>query len=108
MPKPKSGRISLLALPIAACALIVGVLLAGTSLFLRPERSEPDAVVLVGEIQRLGQLHTVRYNLKDVVEHERALAPRADVGAQRDRYEHSRGQGGCAAPPVTILIGLQE
>lgn len=56
---------------------IVGVTCAWAIGFwsLRPRPSEPAVGPLVQEIQRLGQLHTVRYNLRDVVEHERALEP---------------------------------
>lgn len=47
----------------------------------------PQAAPLLKEIQQLGQLHTVRYNIHDVFEHERSLQPegwvRSIPGADR-------------------------
>lgn len=41
-----------------------------------PEKDEPVSIVpLLSSIQQLGQLHTVRYNMHDIVEHERKLEP---------------------------------
>lgn len=41
-----------------------------------PERESPVSIVpLLSSIQNLGKLHAVRYNMSDVVEHERKLEP---------------------------------
>ncbi len=66
--------------------VLLGVLWLGAILvagFLRPQmgtNSEPQIGPLLTQIQNLGQLHTVRYNMQDVVEHERSLAPDGWIG----------------------------
>lgn len=56
----------------AGAFLLLGWMLTGGV------RKDPAVSVapLVASIQKLGQLHTVRFNMHDVVEHERSLEPR--------------------------------
>jgi hypothetical protein len=58
-------------LVILAIGVLVGFFAARP-----PERDEPVSIVpLLASIQNMGQLHAVRYNMHDVVEHERKLEP---------------------------------
>ncbi len=65
-----SGALRNVGIGVVALVLF-GSLLSGRA------RNEPAVQVgpLVASIQRMGQLHTVRYNMQDVVEHERSLEP---------------------------------
>src|SRR5512143_177198 len=41
-----------------------------------PEKDEPLSIVpLLSSIRKIGQLHAVRYDMRDVLEHERKLEP---------------------------------
>jgi hypothetical protein len=68
---------------VLACAWGFGVLV-GTFIAARPRADDGDRIQtgpLVKEIQALGQLHTVRYNVHDVLQHEQALKPSGWVRA---------------------------
>lgn len=69
-------------LVILACAWGFGVLV-GTFIAARPraDQATPLTGPLVKQIQALGQLHTVRYNVHDVLQHEQALKPSGWVRA---------------------------
>ena len=45
------------------------------------EKPTPLSAPLVKEIQQLGNLHTVRYNVHDVLEHQRAIEPEGWVSS---------------------------
>ena len=80
-------------LGVLACTDVLLLALAVSSIsplllsLLRSSKPAPPVTLLVHEIQQLGQLHTVRYNLSDVLEYEHALElqgwARAVPGADR-------------------------
>lgn len=72
----KSWGLSPLKVVLGGLAVIWGFgVLTGTFLASRTSSPAPLTAPLLKEIQQLGQLHTVRYNIHDVFEHERALKP---------------------------------
>ena len=55
--------------------------LTGTYLASRKDEVLPQVAPLLKQIQQLGQLHTVRYNLHDIYQHERTIEPEGWVSS---------------------------
>ena len=60
---------------LLGAAWVAGLLMGAYFAPVRRAEQPPQMAPLLLQIQSLGQLHTVRYNMHDVVEHEHSLSP---------------------------------
>ena len=75
MMRRRSWISSVRLLAVAACGFWGFGVLTASFWNAREQDSTPQVAPLLEKIQKLGKLHTVRYNLHDVYRHERAVEP---------------------------------